>query len=198
MRRFSGAMVRLGLVFGALGASIALMATPSPVAAASGYPPPPIVNTDCSFSQVIDVGSSFTLQVSCTFAADSSIVVTLNGSVYATFKTVSGILTETFKVTDPHISMNGGPSVATNFGAVNSFVAAGTNPSGGTNVATTLISIPTAAAATPTATTGPLAFTGADLAATIIGGLALLVMGGLLTVYARRRATRNASAVTAG
>jgi hypothetical protein len=40
-----------------------------------------------------------------------------------------------------------------------------------------------------------LAFTGADLAATIIGGLALLIMGAVLTLYARRRATRNTSVI---
>jgi len=78
--------------------------------------------------------------------------------------------------------------VATTFGAVNTFVATGANSTGGTNVATTLVTIPAPA----TAASSSLAFTGADLGATIVGGAALLAMGFALVMFARRRGERSA------
>ena len=105
-----------------------------------GYPPPPIPTT-CSFAEMIGVGSSVTVSVTCKFAPSSKITITLNGHPYAAATAPpTGFFVETFTATSPHnIALNGGPAVSTSFGALNTFVASGTNPGGGTNVATTYV-----------------------------------------------------------
>jgi hypothetical protein len=153
-----------------------------------------IINTSCVFTKVVPVGTTYTLIVTCLFAPNSIVNITYDGTTYLTNLVVpaSGVLTEVFKVTgDPVITLNGGPKKTYAFGATNTYVASGTNPEGGTNVATTYITT------NPPATgNGTLAFTGADLMATIIGGVVLLIMGVALTIYARRRAERNAVAAS--
>jgi len=87
------------------------------------------------------VGSSSTVFVTCRFAPRSTITIALNGHAYGppTF-TATGFFIETFTATSPHnISLNGGPAVSTAFGAVNTFVASGTNPAGKPNVAATCV-----------------------------------------------------------
>jgi len=105
-----------------------------------GYPPPPI-GTYCSFVTELNVGSSSTVVVTCRFAPSSKITIALNGHSYGTATApASGFFIETFKATSPHdISLNGGTSVSVAFGAVNTFVASGTNPAGKPNVAATCV-----------------------------------------------------------
>ena len=162
-------------------------------AATPGYPPPPNLNTNCSFSAAVNLNTTVTVTVTCKFAPGAAISVSLNGAAYLkTTAPASGILVETFTATDPHISMNGGPAVATNAGATNTFVATGANPGGGTNTATTLVTIPAtgaAAAAASTPAAAGLAFTGADIMAMVIGALALLALGFLILTLTRRRTT---------
>jgi hypothetical protein len=189
---------RLGVFLAAVAASVTLLGMPSAVAgAASAYPPPTITPTSCSFSQVVDVGTSYTTTATCTFEPGTPIIITLNGVAYSTaVAPASGIFTWVVVVTgDPDIALSGDPAVAAAFGATETFVASGTNPAGATNTATAIITIPTSAAVSSTSTTAPLAFTGADIAATVFGGVALLIMGIALTVFARRRAGR-ATALT--
>ncbi len=174
----------------ALGALLVSLLALSGPAGAAGYPPSTGNSTTCSFSVSVAVGSSVTVTVTCTFAAGSTITITLNGVAYSTATApASGVFIETFTATDPHISMNGGPAVATSFGAVNTFVATGTNGAGGTNTATTLVTIPTSATAgTPIAATSqPFAFSGADIAGMAVGGLALIALGTVFVVFTRRR-----------
>jgi hypothetical protein len=171
-------------------------------AATPGYPPPPNLNTSCSFSQPITVGGTVTVTVTCKFAPGTTIAITLNGISYGTATApASGILVETFTDTNGKISLNGGPAVATACGATASFVASGTNPAGGTNVATTLVTAvcPSALASNTPASSGAasasaspgLAFTGADIMAMVIGALALLALGFLILTLTRRRASSS-------
>jgi hypothetical protein len=87
------------------------------------------------------VGSSVTVTVTCKFAPGSKITITLNGNSYSTaIAPGTGIFIETLTATKPrNIALNGGPAVPTTFGAVNTFVATGTNPGGGKNVASTCV-----------------------------------------------------------
>ncbi len=186
--------MRIGMAAtaGLLAGWVFLLASPvAPAGAASGYPPPSNLNTSCSFSQVIDVGGSATVNATCTFAPGSTITISYNGAAYATATApASGVFTEVFTVaSDPTVSLNGGPAEAATFGATETFVASGTNPSGGTNVVTTYVTIPTAAATA--SSTGALAFTGADIAATVGAGVALLAMGFAMVMLARRRGDRG-------
>jgi hypothetical protein len=176
-------------------AVLSLALAPQFAGATSGYPPATGSVTSCSAGAVVAVGSTYTLTSTCQFEPGSLITVTLNGSSYDTLTApASGFLIEIIAVTDPHISLNGGPRDLASYVGNETFVATGTNPAGATNTVTTVITIPSASA--PAATgTGTLAFTGADLVATVVGGLAFLIMGMLLTVFARRRATAHNSVV---
>jgi hypothetical protein len=196
MRLFNEARVRVGIA-----SAVAILSGSAFLMMASGAPagatyPPTLIPTSCSNSQTVSVGGSATVTDSCTFAPGTTITITLNGAAYSTATApASGVFTETFTATDPHIAMNGGPAVETAFGATNTFVATGTNASGASNVATTLVTIPAAASTTSSSS---LAFTGTDLAATVVGGAALLAMGFALVMFARRRGeliavTSNAS-----
>lgn len=50
------------------------------------------------------------------------------------------VFIETLTATSPHnVALNGGPAVAISFGAVNTFLASGTNPAGAPNVASTWV-----------------------------------------------------------
>jgi hypothetical protein len=205
--RVKAALSGLGLVGMASIASLTLLLT-----VASGAPAgaatettPTTPNTSCSATTVIDVGSSLTYQVTCLFAPNAAVAVTADGSAYSTGTAApSGVFTEVFTVSsDPTVSMGGGPGVPVQFGDPTAFVATGLNPQGGTNTATTLVVTPapaTAAAtlAAETSTGAPLAFTGADLAAAVIGALVLLVLGTFIVFIARRRAGRRFSAARPG
>ncbi len=159
-------------------------------AASGGYPPPTIPNTSCSYTESVNVNSTITVTPACTFAPGSTITITFNGSAYGTATAPpSGQFVETFTATDPHLALNGGTPIETAFGAVNTIVASGTNPSGGTNVATTLVTIPTTV--TAAAVTPSVAFTGADIMAMVIGALALLALGFLVLIFSRRRSTSS-------
>jgi hypothetical protein len=187
MRRIEQATQRISMaLIGLVGASALIVGQTSLASADTAYPPPVVSATSCSVTQSVSVGSTFTSNATCTFAPGSAITVTLNGAFYETLTApATGILTFVIVVTDPHISMNGGPTDAASFGASETFIATGTNAAGATNSATAVIVIPAAVAGTG------LAFTGADLAATFIGGAALLLMGALVTLYARRRASQG-------
>jgi hypothetical protein len=170
----------------AMGALLISVFAPSGPAGAAGYPPPTVPVTN-STSISVSLGSSTTVTPGCHFAPGTPITITFNGAPYATVTAPTpGPYTETFAITDPHISLNGGPLVATAFGVVNTFVASGFDISGNSCQSTTLVTVPAPAAA-PVATAQPFAFSGADIAAMTIGGLALIALGFVFVVFSRRR-----------
>ena len=195
-------LLRMAFALGAL--FVSLCAVSGPAGAIGGETPPPI-GTSCSFAESMGVGSVISVSVTCNFDPGSTITITLNGAAYGTATApATGTFVETFAATaGPSVSLNGGPAVATTYGAVNTFVASGTNPGAGTNVATTLVTITPAgvvsspatatpgtatatASATPVTSSG-LAFTGADIAAMVIGGLGLVAIGVVIVISSRRR-----------
>ena len=116
-------LYRIGVASGAL--LISLFALSGP-AGADGYPPPTTPITTSSTSVSVNVGGSTTVTPTCTYAPGATITITFNGAPYSTATApASGVFTETITVTDPHISLNGGPLVATAYGVVNTFVASG-------------------------------------------------------------------------
>jgi hypothetical protein len=183
-----------------------LLTTTSVVSAgAATETTPTIPNTTCSVSVVVDAGSSFSYQVTCLFAPNAAVTVAADGSAYGTGTAdPSGVFTENIVVSaDPEMTMNGGPAIPVQFGDPTAFVATGLNPQGGTNNATTMVDTPAPGAAAATlaaanSSTAPLAFTGADLAAAVIGALVLLALGTIIVLYARRRSGRRFSAVRPG
>lgn len=108
----------------------------------------------------------------------------------------SGNATITISVTDPHISVDGSTPDPAVVGSNTILLA---TPSGATLTDVVVIPASTTAAAgssgsggTVATSSGSLAFTGADIAATVVGGIALLAVGTLLVVFTRRRAGQRA------
>jgi hypothetical protein len=157
---------------------------------ANGYPGTTVTANDngTAVTTIITqaVGSTFT-ETACGFAPPPPTnVVTLTidgGTLGSTTEDAGsdGCITFTGTVTDPHLSVDGGTPVEVAYG--NSTVtASGVGPTGATVTAT--FTVPIAAAAAPAS---PLAFTGADIMAMVIGGLALVALGFLVVTFARRR-----------
>lgn len=111
---------------------------------------------------------------------------------------------ETFAaVPGPTVSLKRGPVVATVYGAVNTFVASGTNPTAGTDVATTLVTITPAVRRDSPGDGDPGEGDGhrerypgdvsrsrlhrADIAAMVIGGLGMVAIGFVIVISPRRR-----------
>jgi hypothetical protein len=166
--------------------------TTIPASTTTTTPPNVVIVTNGS-TVTITVGGTTTVSLSG-FAPGSTITsVAING-VVVTISLVtdaSGNLVFSIVVTDPHISINGSAPIPAVYGN-NSLTITGIQPDGTTVTKTLLISVPTpvaAAATTPSSSgSGTLAFTGADIAATVVGGLALLAAGTLLVIFTRRRA----------
>ncbi|HVX19844.1 MAG TPA: hypothetical protein VHB02_00680 [Acidimicrobiales bacterium] len=162
---------------------------------APGSPTNPIpVGTGVTIT--IAVGSGTVYVVLTGFPPNVTISFTINGTPYSvtTSSTPTGSVEFSITVTDPHISLNGGTPVVAN---------TGDNPvtvSGGGVSKTFIVNIPATAATTSTGsgtgtstTSTSLAFTGADIAATVVGGLLLVAIGTLLVVFTRRRGARQHS-----
>jgi hypothetical protein len=190
-------------------ACVLALGTPSLVSAATpaGYPgsttttTAPTTTTTPPSVVVVTNGSTVTITVGGTtsvslggFAPGSTMTsVTINGVVVTVSLAAdaSGNLIFAIVVTDPHISINGSAPIPAVVGN-NSITLTGTQPDGTTVTKTILVSIPTAgttaAGTSSNGSSGTLAFTGADIAATVVGGLALLAAGTLLVIFTRRRA----------
>jgi hypothetical protein len=207
LMQVKAALLRLGMMGTAAVVPLTILLTATSVvpAGAATETTPTTPNTNCSASTVVAVGGSLTYQVTCLFAPNAAVAVAADGSSYGTGTAdPSGVFTENIVVSaDPEVTMNGGPGIPVQFGDPTAFVATGLNPQGGTNDATTMVDTPApgAAAATlaaATSSTAPLAFTGADLAAAVIGGLVLLALGTIIVLYARRRSGRRFSVARPG
>jgi hypothetical protein len=134
------------------------------------------------------IGNTFTVTL-CGFAPGATVTLAVNGTVDASVVAGSGgCVTLTGVVSDPHIAVNGGTPVAVGLGA-NAITATGISAGGGTQTDTADLTVVTTAAAA--ATPSGLAFTGADIMAVVIGGLALIALGFLVLTFARRRTTAS-------
>ena len=199
LRRLFG-FSRIGLLAGALllgaGLSVAVPMATSDLAGAqtTGYPPPAgatLVTNGATVTCAIGQTCTYTMGG---FPPGASVTITVNGTPAATVTAdANGFVTFTVSVSDPHISVNGGPLIAVPFGS-NAFTLSG----GGVTQSFTLVipgsTTPTTAATSAASGTSSraLAFTGADIAATVVGGLAMLAVGVLL-VFATRRRSRTAN-----
>jgi hypothetical protein len=125
-----------------------------------------------------------TISASCAFAPGANVSVSYLGTtIGATADATTGILTLNYSATDPTLAINSGAFESTSYG-VTTVTATGPNSAGGTNTATFSIDL-----VNPNATAGSgLAFTGADLAAIVLAALALIIMGGGVVLFTRRRA----------
>lgn len=196
-----------------LGAAGLLLAIGAPAGADGGSTSPPAgsVPTSCSTSATLNVGPSgqpvsVTLSNTCAFTPNSPVSVSFNGAVVANVTAdSSGLITLSFDGKATAIAVDGGTYQQAVWG-VNTFTASGTNTSGAANTADFLIdlehNVTAASAITPPGTglasssgaAGGLAFTGADLAALIAAGLALIFLGSAIVLYTRRRAKEYHSA----
>lgn len=194
-------MRRLFLLAASLIAAVGLSLSSAPAFAAGPYPPPPAGPT-------VTCAIGVTVQMTFTgFRPGTGVSFFINGTQEGSGTAAAdGTVTVTVTCSDPHIANNGGTPIAAVFGN-NSNNAVGTGPAGQALTVAGTVIIPNSAT-TPTTTvlsgtsgtsgTGSssgssssgssLAFTGADIAATVIGGLALIAMGlGLVTFTRRRR-----------
>jgi hypothetical protein len=183
----------VAVILGAVG----LLLTASGVAGASGSSSPtPPSSTTCSTSSTLTVKQnaapvSASLGETCAFAPNSQVTLAYAGSQLTPVTTdSSGLISLAISAKDPEISINGGAYQSAVYG-LNTITASGTNPAGGANTATFVIDLVTVSVATSaSSTSGGLAFTGADLAAMVIGGLILVALGTAAVAYARRRGQR--------
>jgi hypothetical protein len=135
-------------------------------------------------AQVVTTGTSSTwTATACGFASGATVTFTINGTVEGTTPAGSdGCAILSGVTSDPSISINGGTPVSVPYG--NSTVSvSGVGPTGAT--VTDTIIVPVVAPAASSA--APLAFTGADIAAMVVGGLALIALGFLVLTFSRRR-----------
>lgn len=135
-------------------------------------------------AQVVSAGTSSTwTATACGFATGATVTFTINGTVEGTAAAnSSGCVILNGVTSDPSISINGGTPVSVPYG--NSTVSvSGVGPTGAT--VTDTIIVPVVAPAASSA--APLAFTGADIAAMVVGGLALIALGFLVLTFSRRR-----------
>jgi hypothetical protein len=129
------------------------------------------------------VGTSFSV-TACGFAHGTAVTVSVDGTTAAATNAEStGCTTFGVVVSDPHLTVNGGPAVAVDRGA-NDIVSTGMSSSGGTQTDTyTFRVMPTP----PAASLG--AFSGADVMSDGLDVLAVLALGFLALTFARRRLT---------
>jgi hypothetical protein len=140
--------------------------------AQGGYPGPLVPGTS-NTSVTVDPSSS-TTATACGFEPYSS---TSEGTADGT-----GCVTFPITTTATTVCINGAPCTLPGV-----FTVTGVNSTGG--VQTDGLTVTLAAAVTPS----PLAFTGADILAMLIGGLALVAVGFLILTFVRRRAAVPAS-----
>jgi len=188
------------MAFGAAAVVGAVLFMGAPAyAAPAGYPPPTTtpVNPPVSLTVTCPVGATCTVSFSG-FLPGTPFQIIIAGSIAAS-GTVGpdGSITVTITVSDPHISVNGGPLIAVPYGT-SSVTAQGTGANGQSFSQVASVTIPAPAASTTGAggTTssssgGSLAFTGAQIGAMVGGGLLLLVAGTGLVLVTRQRRARS-------
>lgn len=178
MLLWGGALVAAGFL---------ALSIPSAAGAATGYPP-----TTGSGSATVTLGSS-TTATACGFTPGSTVSISVNGASYGSATAGStGCVSLTIGTQSANgviqLNVDGGSFVTGRCGA-NSVVLTGSqtftltvNIVGGACTAAVVTPAPPAAAPP-----SGLAFTGADIAMTTIGGLLLIGAGSVLLVALRRR-----------
>ncbi len=188
-----------------MGGALALL--PATWAAGAGYPPATTSTTvapgTASNSVTLGVGSNQLINAGCEYNPNSDVSLAINGvNNQSTTSNGTGCVTFMLSVTDPHISINGATPVAVNFGTSN-VTASGTGNNGAPFVFTLSVLIPNTSTSANSATSSGsgasgsssgLAFTGADVAATVAGGVLLLGLGTAMVLLTRRRSGRHTSA----
>ncbi len=195
-------MRRLTLLstLGVLGAMAALGATAS-AASAAAYPPPSgggsvvtIPNPGSGTCQATGFGPGTPYSVAYS-GGGTTVSPYLTGTTPGT-----GNIPLTVQASDPsnpHLSLNGGPTVPAG-STGNTFTLTGTTSTGSARSFSCTVNIqqpqaissvsPTSPSAiTSTSSSKSLAFTGADIALMVLGGLALVGAGGALVIGTRRR-----------
>jgi hypothetical protein len=197
-------MRKLFLLVAAAAVALTLSFSSGAAFAATAYPPPVTQTVTCGIGQTCVITFSG-------FAPGTTVAFFVNGISAGPgtnrVADVNGQVTCTVTITDPHVSANGGPPIAVPFGNV-IITAVGLAPGGAPITVPATLFIPGGSSTTPTTTvlssgtsgssgsssssgsgsSGSLAFTGADIAATVVGGLALMGLGlGLVTFTRKRR-----------
>jgi hypothetical protein len=146
----------------------------------------------CTATVTIAVGhTSVVVLTGCTASSTFSLTVAGVATGITVNSDASGNVTLTNVVSDPHLSVNGSTPEPSVYGS-NTVVL--TNASGGAGGTETVITPNASTAALGSGNSGSggtLAFTGADILATVLGGLFLLAVGTLLVIFTRRRASHQ-------
>jgi hypothetical protein len=189
--------MRRHLAIAAATAGLFLFACSASALAAPGYPP---TTTTTPGAQIVANGSTITVPTSgtatieCppgTFAGGATVQIFVNGALSGTTTANGdGSVTLGIVITDPHVSINGGPAVAVS-GSSFALSLSGPGPSGGTaNWAITVL-IPaqfqTTAATSSTSSGSSLAVTGLDIAGMVAAAVVLIAAGTTLVIVTRRR-----------
>jgi hypothetical protein len=189
-------------------ATIGVLGPQGAAGAQSGYPGPTTTTTTTPAEVTVQAnGTTTTATVTvgpggsevvtanvCGYAPASSVTVTVDGTVvYVSTADSSGCLFLTITISDPSISINGSPAVTIPYGTA-AIAASGVSPSGAavTDTVDVPVASPTAVvtSAPPTSSSSSgLAFTGADIMAMVVAGLALIALGFLVLTFSRRRRT---------
>jgi hypothetical protein len=185
-------------------------ATPA-VAAAPGYPgtttttvAPPVttpstitITLASGGTETISIGQTDTVTITGgTPGATYAISIDGTSTGLSITADANGNVTITIAVTDPHISVDSStpdPAVV----GTNTILLVPTSGATLTDyviipASTTAVAGSSGSGGTVATSSGSLAFTGADIAATVVGGIALLAVGTLLVVFTRRRAGQRA------
>jgi hypothetical protein len=183
--QWCGALVGV-LTLGVLafpGAAMAAAGTAGTGSVGSAPAPTTIGGDTAQFGPGQEVGTSFSV-TACGFVHGTGISVAVNGTTAAAMNAeANGCTTFGVVVSDPHLTVNGGPAVAVNRGW-NDIVSIGASSDGGTRTDTYTFRV------MPAATT-PVRLTTITAAHVIVDGisvLALLALGYLVLTFTRRRA----------
>jgi hypothetical protein len=191
------------LLAGALsGAALVISAVPAEAA----YPP----GTSTFIGTFVPGQSASTTFTG--YMAGSNVNYTVNGTPDGSGPAgPDGSVPIAISITDPHVAVNGNTPIAVNFGTT-TVTGSGVSQAGTPIANSVTLNIVQASSSTPTTTPASgnsgsgnsgstssgssttLAFTGADIAATVAGGLALLAVGSVLVIATRRRSHRGRKA----
>jgi hypothetical protein len=141
-----------------------------------------VAGNTAQFGPGQEVGTSFSV-TACGFAHGTAVAVAVNGTTAAAMRAeANGCATFGVVVSDPHLTVNGGPAVAIDQGS-NHIVSTGTSSSGGTRTDTYTFRV----MPTPTATARLATFGGVHDIGEGIDALAVVALGFLVLTFARRR-----------
>lgn len=192
--RAAGCLILLGALLAAGGSS---------AAAQTGYPPGPCtVLLTSSVAGSASVGSTIVvlLQPTCVWAANGSVTVTVNGQpVGVKVANAAGVITVQVTVLSATQLSIDDPVLVTGQCGTNTVRGVGlsTVTGGQAVVHDTTFQVVCPAAVPARASTGGIAFTGANLARMIAVALVAIVAGTLLAVAARKRRQPTTTAAAA-